>query len=62
MIVNREDCCPERIKGSDLYVGNDPLPKNNSPCNANPQMSGVFMCGGLVGKYVGMFINGDNIL
>ena len=38
-----------------MYVGNDPLPSNNTPCNANPQRSGVFSCGGKVGFYLGLY-------
>jgi hypothetical protein len=38
IIINREtgDGAENRIFGSDLYVGFDPLPKNNVACGANP--------------------------
>ena len=38
----------------DLYVGDDPVTLNNTPCNANPTSSGVWSCGGLQGKYLGI--------
>ena len=47
--------CPLRIIGSDLYVGNDPLPINNVACLASPQDSGLFSCGGKQGRYIGLY-------
>jgi hypothetical protein len=51
MIINREDnaITAARIVGSDLYVGDSSLPQNNSKCNAMPQSSGVYSCGGKIG-------------
>ncbi len=51
MIINREDYAitAARIVGSDLYVGDSSSPQNNSKCNAMPQSSGVYSCGGKIG-------------
>ncbi len=45
----------ERIIGSDLYVGDNSLPNLNTACGANPQSSGVYSCGGKIGRYLGIF-------
>ena len=59
IIINREtsdgDVAETRIYGSDLYVGFDPLPKNNFACGATPQGSGEFSCGGKMGRYLGLY-------
>ena len=57
MIINREDCCDERILYTDLYVGDNSLPYENTPCGANPESSGVYSCGGKIGKYLGIYKN-----
>ena len=36
MIINREDGSAERIIGTDLYVGDNSLPYQNTPCGAMP--------------------------
>ena len=61
IIVNREECCLDRIKNTDLYVGFDPRPNKNIACQANPQQSGVFSCGGLSGDYFGLYSNLVNV-
>jgi len=38
-------------------VGDSPLPINNIACSANPRASGVYSCGGKVGRYLGMYKN-----
>ena len=58
IIINRgwEDAEGQRLRiiGTDLYVGDDTLTLNNTPCNANPTSTGVWSCGGLQGKYLGI--------
>jgi hypothetical protein len=54
-IINREDGWDYRIIGFDLYVGNNPLPKLNVACGANPMSSGVYSCGGKLGNYLGIY-------
>ena len=51
MIINRETNAinAARIVGSDLYVGDSSSPQNNTKCNAMPQSSGVYSCGGKIG-------------
>ena len=55
IIIIREDCCTDRIQNTNLYVGFDPIPNNNSACLADPQQSGVFSCGGIGGDYFGLY-------
>jgi len=55
IIVNREDMVPERIIGSDLYVGDNILPYLNTACGANPRSSGVYSCDGKIGRYLGLY-------
>jgi hypothetical protein len=58
LLLNREDsCCQDRVIGSDFYVGFNSVPNQNTRCNQNPQKSGAFTCGGLVGIYLGMSNN-----
>ena len=59
MIINREDYVggANRIIGTDLYVGDNSLPYLNTPCGANPQSSGVYSCGGKIGRYLGIYKN-----
>ena len=47
------------IIGSDLHVGDNEEPNLNTPCGADPKSSGVYSCGGKVGKYLGIVKNGD---
>jgi hypothetical protein len=54
MIINREDWGAGRIIGSDLHVGDNSLPNLNEACGANPQSSGVYSCGGKIGRYLGL--------
>ena len=57
MIINREDGATNaaRIIGSDLYVGNNSLPYLNTACGAMPQATGVYSCGGKIGRYLGLY-------
>ena len=56
MLINRDEdaTVADRIIGSDFYVGDFSIAKNNTPCGANPQASGVYSCGGKIGKYLGL--------
>uniref|UniRef100_A0A672PK31 Fucolectin tachylectin-4 pentraxin-1 domain-containing protein n=1 Tax=Sinocyclocheilus grahami TaxID=75366 RepID=A0A672PK31_SINGR len=62
-ITNRADCCPERITGVEIRIGNSL--ENN--CNNNPRCAVVtspvpagstvsFSCGGMEGRYVNMYL------
>lgn len=58
MIINREDTQSGRIVGSDLRVGdNDDQPNLNLACGADPESSGVYSCGGKIGRYLGLVKN-----
>jgi len=54
MIINREDYGEYRIIGSDLKVGDNINPNLNTACGENPQSSGVYSCGGKIGRYLGL--------
>ena len=56
MLINRDDVATyaAKIIGTDFYVGDNSIAKNNTPCGANPQGSGVYSCGGRVGQYLGL--------
>ncbi|XP_016112861.1 fucolectin-5-like [Sinocyclocheilus grahami] len=62
-ITNRADCCPERITGVEIRIGNSL--ENNG--NNNPRCAVVtsplpagstvsFSCGGMEGRYVNMYL------
>uniref|UniRef100_A0A3Q1KGD4 Fucolectin tachylectin-4 pentraxin-1 domain-containing protein n=1 Tax=Anabas testudineus TaxID=64144 RepID=A0A3Q1KGD4_ANATE len=63
-ITNRQDCCPERINGAEIRIGNS-LDDNG---NANPRCAVVssipagtsqtFLCHGMEGRYVNIVIPG----
>jgi len=53
--ISHQNDVEGRIKGSDLYVGDNSLPYQNTPCGANPQSSGVYSCGGKIGRYLGIY-------
>ncbi|XP_041650441.1 uncharacterized protein LOC121514334 [Cheilinus undulatus] len=61
-ITNRRDCCPERINGAEIRIGNS-LDDNG---NANPRCTKIdtiapgksktFECNGMVGQYINIVI------
>ncbi|XP_062278424.1 uncharacterized protein LOC133983374 [Scomber scombrus] len=63
-ITNRQDCCPERLNGAEIRIGNS----LNANGNANPRCAMVrsikggasktFQCYGMVGRYVNIVIPG----
>uniref|UniRef100_UPI003AAD69BF uncharacterized protein n=1 Tax=Centroberyx gerrardi TaxID=166262 RepID=UPI003AAD69BF len=63
-ITNREDCCPERINGAEIRIGNS----LNDNGNSNPRCavissipagsSQTFKCDGMEGRYVNIVIPG----
>uniref|UniRef100_A0A7N6A312 F5/8 type C domain-containing protein n=1 Tax=Anabas testudineus TaxID=64144 RepID=A0A7N6A312_ANATE len=63
-ITNRKDCCPERINGAEIRIGNS----LNDNGNANPVCtvilsipagtSQTFECNGMEGQYVNIVIPG----
>ncbi|XP_036413788.1 uncharacterized protein LOC118798515 [Colossoma macropomum] len=68
-ITNRGDCCPERINGAEIHIGNSLLDNGNSNSLAGV-ISGI-PAGisknfkferGIPGRYVNVFLPGDNHL
>ncbi|KAK2913230.1 hypothetical protein Q8A67_001629 [Cirrhinus molitorella] len=65
VITNRKDCCPERINGAEIHIGNSL--ENNG--NDNPICAVIsaipagesynHSCGGMDGRYVNLIIPGD---
>uniref|UniRef100_A0A3P9ATD5 Fucolectin tachylectin-4 pentraxin-1 domain-containing protein n=1 Tax=Maylandia zebra TaxID=106582 RepID=A0A3P9ATD5_9CICH len=63
-ITNRQDCCPERINGAEIRIGNS----LNDNGNANPRCavissiaagaSQTFACTGMEGRYINIVIPG----
>ena len=55
ILINREDCCPDNLIGSDFYVGFNSMPNWRNPrCNVFPIKSGVYDCGGKIGTHLGI--------
>jgi len=50
-VINREDCCPERLAGSELRVGNSTDPLENLSCGVVVDDGGFYDCD-LWGRYV----------
>ncbi|XP_077323576.1 uncharacterized protein LOC143958006 isoform X2 [Lithobates pipiens] len=65
-VTNRGDCCPERINGAQIRIGNSAEDggTNNPICGIIPTMASgetlAFECDGMVGQYVTIFIPGKN--
>uniref|UniRef100_L7N3E3 Fucolectin tachylectin-4 pentraxin-1 domain-containing protein n=1 Tax=Xenopus tropicalis TaxID=8364 RepID=L7N3E3_XENTR len=60
VIVNRGDCCSERLKGAQIRVGNSP-DNNNPVCATITDVSRALItvfCHGMVGRYVSVVIPG----
>uniref|UniRef100_UPI0037E707F7 uncharacterized protein n=1 Tax=Semicossyphus pulcher TaxID=241346 RepID=UPI0037E707F7 len=65
-IFNREDCCPDRLIGAQILIGNSQLydSKENSRCGIISSVAGTsshtFLCGDMEGRYVFVVIEGQN--
>ncbi|KAJ1194897.1 hypothetical protein NDU88_004182 [Pleurodeles waltl] len=61
VVVNRADCCPERIRGAEVRVG-DNENNNNPVCGTITDLSAgsvsTLCCKGMVGRYVSVVITG----
>ncbi|XP_040214624.1 uncharacterized protein LOC120944922, partial [Rana temporaria] len=63
-VTNRGDCCPERINGAQIRIGNSAEDggTSNPICGIIPTMASgetlAFECDGMVGQYVTIFIPG----
>ena len=62
VIVNREDCCSDRLSNYDIRVGNNPNPWFNPKCNSQPlNLGGIFSCN-LRGQFLSITMNKRGIL
>ncbi|XP_075444568.1 uncharacterized protein LOC142488078 [Ascaphus truei] len=60
VIANRQDCCPERLKGAEVRVGNS-ADNNNPVCETINDISKpiiTLFCKGMEGRYVSVVIPG----
>ncbi|XP_016117542.1 fucolectin-1-like, partial [Sinocyclocheilus grahami] len=66
VITNRLDCCPERINGAEIRIGNslENNGNNNPTCavisSIPAGVSSTYTCNGMEGRYVNLFIPGDS--
>uniref|UniRef100_A0A803J4A7 Fucolectin uncharacterized LOC100491211 n=1 Tax=Xenopus tropicalis TaxID=8364 RepID=A0A803J4A7_XENTR len=60
IVVNRGDCCSERLKGAEIRVGDSPT-NNNPVCgtiNDVSQATNILFCNGMEGRYLSVVIPG----
>ncbi|XP_078542246.1 fucolectin-1-like [Lissotriton helveticus] len=61
VVMNRADCCPERLNGAEVRVG-DNVNNNNPVCgiirDLSPGSVSTLCCKGMVGRYVSVIIPG----
>uniref|UniRef100_A0A673IUU5 Fucolectin tachylectin-4 pentraxin-1 domain-containing protein n=1 Tax=Sinocyclocheilus rhinocerous TaxID=307959 RepID=A0A673IUU5_9TELE len=68
VITNRLDCCPERINGAEIRIGNSLENNgNNNPICAvissiPAGVSSTYTCNNMDGRYVSLFIPGDSTI
>uniref|UniRef100_A0A8C1LD64 Fucolectin tachylectin-4 pentraxin-1 domain-containing protein n=1 Tax=Cyprinus carpio TaxID=7962 RepID=A0A8C1LD64_CYPCA len=66
VITNRLDCCPERINGTEIRIGNslENNGNNNSICavisSIPAGVSSTYTCNNMEGRYVNLFLPGDS--
>uniref|UniRef100_A0A8C2GY43 Fucolectin tachylectin-4 pentraxin-1 domain-containing protein n=1 Tax=Cyprinus carpio TaxID=7962 RepID=A0A8C2GY43_CYPCA len=66
IITNRLDCCPERINGAEIRIGNSLENNgNNNPICAvissiPAGVSSTYTCNNMEGRYVNLFLPGDS--
>ncbi|KAK2913234.1 hypothetical protein Q8A67_001633 [Cirrhinus molitorella] len=66
VVTNRLDCCPERINGAEIHVGNslENNGNNNPICAVISSIpagaSSTYLCNNMEGRYVNLFIPGDS--
>ncbi|XP_077127588.1 fucolectin-6-like [Ranitomeya variabilis] len=60
ILTNRMDCCPERLMGAEVRIGNSP-DNNNPVCDKVWSVASAtfsFCCNGMEGQYVSVVIPG----
>ncbi|XP_048039126.1 uncharacterized protein LOC125263968 [Megalobrama amblycephala] len=66
VVTNRLDCCPERIDGAEIRIGNslENNGNNNPICDVISSMpagaSSTYACNNMEGRYVNLIIPGDS--
>uniref|UniRef100_A0A672KLF2 Fucolectin tachylectin-4 pentraxin-1 domain-containing protein n=1 Tax=Sinocyclocheilus grahami TaxID=75366 RepID=A0A672KLF2_SINGR len=58
VITNRLDCCPERINGAEIRIGNSLENNGNNNPTIPAGVSSTYTCNGMEGRYVNLFIPG----
>uniref|UniRef100_A0A671P4T6 Fucolectin tachylectin-4 pentraxin-1 domain-containing protein n=1 Tax=Sinocyclocheilus anshuiensis TaxID=1608454 RepID=A0A671P4T6_9TELE len=59
VITNRLDCCPERINGAEIHIGNSLENNGNNNPIIPAGVSSTYICNNMEGRYVNLFIPGD---
>uniref|UniRef100_A0A087Y4N1 Fucolectin tachylectin-4 pentraxin-1 domain-containing protein n=1 Tax=Poecilia formosa TaxID=48698 RepID=A0A087Y4N1_POEFO len=65
-VTNRGDCCPERLNGAEIHIGNSLLYNGaaNPVCavisTIAPGSTETYQCNGMDGRYINVFIPGRN--
>ncbi|CAJ0958424.1 unnamed protein product [Ranitomeya imitator] len=60
VLTNRMDCCPERLMGAEVRIGNSP-DNNNPVCGTVTSVASstlTFCCPGMEGRYISVVIPG----
>lgn len=60
-VLNRADCCQDRLNNFEIRVGDDANPLNNPSCGGIYSGSSTINCD-LKGRYVGVILTGTNYL
>uniref|UniRef100_A0A8C1J2M5 Fucolectin tachylectin-4 pentraxin-1 domain-containing protein n=1 Tax=Cyprinus carpio TaxID=7962 RepID=A0A8C1J2M5_CYPCA len=60
VITNRLDCCPERINGAEIRIGNSLENNGNNNPIIPAGVSSTYICNDMEGRYVNLIIPGDS--
>uniref|UniRef100_A0A8C1M491 Si:ch211-215k15.4 n=1 Tax=Cyprinus carpio TaxID=7962 RepID=A0A8C1M491_CYPCA len=61
-ITNRKDCCPERLDGAEIHIGNSLLNNGNNQCDGGGRSLTFKWNKGIPGRYITVVIPGSNRL
>uniref|UniRef100_A0A8C2IZS5 Si:ch211-215k15.4 n=1 Tax=Cyprinus carpio TaxID=7962 RepID=A0A8C2IZS5_CYPCA len=61
-ITNRKDCCPERLDGAEIHIGNSLLNNGNNQCDGGGRSLTFKWNKGIPGRYINVVIPGSNRL
>uniref|UniRef100_A0A671PHV6 Fucolectin tachylectin-4 pentraxin-1 domain-containing protein n=1 Tax=Sinocyclocheilus anshuiensis TaxID=1608454 RepID=A0A671PHV6_9TELE len=62
-ITNRADCCPERLDGAEIHIGNSLENNgNNNPTHCGALFHSTLIGCEMIGRYVNIIVPGDRYL